>query len=1033
MEKQMIRNMFKKLEFVRIAFVASVGLPLFITSVNAQNPSPAPGEATAAAVVVTGSNIPTAEEVTANPLDTLTTADIDRSGASDVLNVLIKRNPDFVGAGNVGNSNANIASGTTQGGAIIAIRGLPTLVLLGGRRIADSAAIASGGAQFTDVNLFPTSLISRIEVLKDGASALYGSEAVGGVVNIFLKDDFNGVDVGYRYGFTVESGIAERKAWVIAGVGNDTTHVTAGFQYDEQDALFLRERAYSRVPGGVTTTFGGVGRDNLLGGTKFYLLQGEDPLQPFGGAAINSPFDNPAITGGMIAPPPPDPTGTNPANPGQYAQLPFTNGQPTYSRVAQGVITSYDLSQVPTSTLDLANTNAYASFDHQIFGKQLEVFGEFLFTHNHNLSFLNAQPLNNGTGVIILGSQRVDPNTGNLVAENRGTPAPFNPFQLSIDSNTLVGNYRLFANNRYQTNPRTFMNDSTFYRVLGGIKSQINKDWYAEVAAYYSHYGIDFVNGGLVNATALNDLINNGNGSGIAPTATTNDGGYLDFFALDPTAGPRGISQAAYASIFGEDIRRQDSYQRVFDAKIVGFPIELPGGPLGVSVGAEYRIEGFKINDSPEIFVGSVPIEEVNRGRFIDSFYGELAIPIVGSEMNIPGIYNLEVRLAGRYDHYEGISTDAKVPKYSIRYQPIKDVTLRGTYSNSFVAPTLIALFGPPGEGFSDVVDFHEGAGPEDQAQVLVPTNPGLTPATAESYTAGIVYSPHFVPGLTITVDFFKTLEQNIVGTLGGGTILTSVEKLGTASPYYNLVTFGNFQGQTGATPITGPGPNNSGGLTGNLAATFYIDQLLNVGAQRETGWDLTAHYTVDLQRWGQLELGVNSVVFVSQDLRINKQSPYYNISGLVGSEFFGTNPDYKITFLLEHRWQGFTLSLNANYIPEMLNATGATPATDDQSTYDTVDDYWTMDGRLSYTFHCTPAPGAAVDAKDAKDGKSIAAAPGMLTPLQKMLDNTTLTVGCNNMFDETPPFVAGANSATNLATYDPFGSFVYFEINKKF
>src|ERR1700680_3014727 len=153
MEKQMIRNMFKKSEFVRIAFAASVGLPLFIvTSAFAQN------EATANAVVVTGSNIPTAEEVGANPVDTVTTADIDRSGQQDVLTVLQKRNPDFVGGGNLGNTNANVASGLTQGGAIISIRGLPTLTLLEGRRVADSAAIAVGAAQFQDVNLFPTSL-----------------------------------------------------------------------------------------------------------------------------------------------------------------------------------------------------------------------------------------------------------------------------------------------------------------------------------------------------------------------------------------------------------------------------------------------------------------------------------------------------------------------------------------------------------------------------------------------------------------------------------------------------------------------------------------------------------------------------------------------------------------------------------------------------------------------------------------------------------------------------------------------------------
>ena len=1012
----MIRNMFKKSEFIRIAFVASVGLPLFIVT-NAFAQATAPGEATTTAVVVTGSNIPTAEEVTAEPVDTVTTADIDRSGGQDVLTVLQKRNPDFVGGGNIGNSNANISSGLTQGGAIISIRGLPTLTLLGGRRVADDAAIATGGAQFQDVNLFPTALISRIEVLKDGASTLYGSEAVGGVVNIFLKEDFTGVDMGYHYGFTVESAIAERKAWVIAGVGNEDTHVTAGFQYYEEDPLFSRQRDYSAGTGkgGVTGTIPGEGID----ANGHWEILGFNPLTPFAPPTLNSPFDNPAVVAGSITP-----------------AMGFGALSGSYNNVTSAFIHTYDLSQRPTSTLDVSDTNAYASLAHQIFGKQLEVFREFLYTHNHNLSFLNAQPISNASqpAVVILGSVRVDPITGLQVAENRGAPAPYNPFTGSIDgASTGGGAYTLIALQRYNAfDPRTFTNDGSFYRVLGGIKSQINQDWYAEVATYYSHYSIDFVNGGLVNATALNNLIENGNGSGLAPTATSNPGGYLDFFAVNPLIGPSGIPLSEFSTIFGEDIRKQDSYQRDFDAKIVGFPITLPGGPLGVSVGAEYRIEGFKVSDSLEDFVGSVPIKEINRGRFIDSFYGELAIPIVGSEMNIPGIYNLNIGLSGRYDHYEGISTDSKIPKYTLRYQPIKDLTLRGTYSNSFVAPTLYELYGPVSEGFSPTLDF--GFGPEDQAQVESGSNPNLTPATAESYTAGIVYSPHYVPGLTITVDYFRTLEQNIATPIGGGVILTSVENLGSASPYYNLVAFGNFPGQPGAHPVTGPGPNNSGGLHNHMLTTFYLDVEQNIGAFRVEGFDLSAHYDVDLQRWGQLELGINSVVFTKQDERLNAQSPYFNVSGLIQAEGADATPDYKITFLVEHRWQGFVLSLNVNYIPEVLNSVGQDPSQVDQSTLTPVNAFWTMDGRLSYTFHETPAPGAAVDAKDAKDGKSVAAAaPGALTPLQKMLDNTTLTVGCNNMFNEQPPTVTGDNSNTSLETYDPYGQFVYFEINKKF
>jgi hypothetical protein len=234
----MITNALKMLGSLRATLVAAAGVPFLIAASafaqNDLNSAPAAGEATGERIVVTGSYIPTAETVTASPVDTLSQQDVKISGAEDVLTVLQRRNPDFVGAGNIGQTNANIASGGTLGGSVIAIRGFPSLVLFEGRRIADSAAIAVGGVQFSDVNLFPTTLISRIEVLKDGASALYGSEAVGGVVNIFLKDNYQGAELGFRYGTTVEGAVAERRGYLVAGVGNDTTQITASHRPEER-------------------------------------------------------------------------------------------------------------------------------------------------------------------------------------------------------------------------------------------------------------------------------------------------------------------------------------------------------------------------------------------------------------------------------------------------------------------------------------------------------------------------------------------------------------------------------------------------------------------------------------------------------------------------------------------------------------------------------------------------------------------------------------------------------------------------------
>jgi iron complex outermembrane receptor protein len=992
----------KTLGILRVALAAALGLPFLLTaSAFAQGP-----EATTERVTVTGSYIPTAEEVTASPLDTVTSADVQRSGQQDVLTTLQTRNPDFVGAGNLGNTNANIAAGSTLGGSVIQIRGLPTLVLFEGRRIADSAAI-SVGSQFTDVNLFPAALISRIDVLKDGASALYGSDAIGGVVNIFLKDDFRGAELGFRYGTAVEEAVAERRGYAMAGVGNDTTQIMVGMQYYEIDPLFERQREFSKLDGGVTTTFGGVGRDNLGGGTTFYLMNGTDPRN-YAAVGVNSPFQVGVLPGSIPLPPPAG------ANPGQYSMMPQA-----YHVVPQSTITSFDLSTIPNSTLDQQRTNINASMSHQIFGKQLELFGNMMYANNHSESFLNAQPLSNGTGVIILGSQRVDPNTGLIVPENRGPAAMWNPFQESVDGNTLSGRYRLFVNQRYQTNPRIFTQTANFYRFLGGLRSQITPDWNFETAAFYSRYDIEFINRNLVDANTLNAMIAGKDLQG-------NDIPALDFFARQPVGtGPNQISQAQFDTIFGSNFRTLDSFQRVFDAKITGYPFSLPAGKVGLAIGGEYRVEGFKVADSPEIFVGSVPIGQINVKRDIESAFVELQIPIVSSAMHIPGIYNLELDLAGRYDHYQGVSEDAKVPKVSLRYQPIPDLTLRSTFSNSFVAPNLFQTNGPASTGFTTTIDL--GFGPEDQAQVKSGANPDLVPSTAQAITAGMVYSPKFVPGLTISADYFRTLQQLIVSTLGSSLILNSVEQLGTGSPYANLVAFNNFPGQPGAHGVTGPGQ-----LHGNLASVFVLDVNQNIGAISIEGWDLSARYNMDLRTWGQLELGINAVVFARYDQKTLPTSHYFNLQGLDFTEGGGGIPDYKLTFLLEYRLGGLTYSANANYIPELRNAIGQDVENSDQSTFDVIDDYFSVNMRLSYEFgKGYVEPTAPVT--ESKDGKNTVPGAATTAWYTRLLNGTTLAVGCNNIFDKDPPFVNGANSATDLSLYDGFGRFVYFEISKKF
>ena len=224
--------------------------------------------------VVTGSNIPQAADALAIPVAVVDNQVIQDSGVfSDTLDILRKVAPNISG---IGQENAQIDTASNFGGAQVSLKGLPTLVLVDGRRVANDPAEATGGAQFVDLNLIPPAAIERVEVLQDGASAIYGSDAIGGVINIILKKDYNGWETGAHYGLSTAAGhYEERSGYLVGGVSNDKTSITVSFDYAQHDQLFLADRPYTNPIYG-TYTPPEVGAievyDNTSGSDNFYQL-----------------------------------------------------------------------------------------------------------------------------------------------------------------------------------------------------------------------------------------------------------------------------------------------------------------------------------------------------------------------------------------------------------------------------------------------------------------------------------------------------------------------------------------------------------------------------------------------------------------------------------------------------------------------------------------------------------------------------------------------------------------------------------------
>src|ERR1700720_2418931 len=285
MEKPMIKNVPKLLGLIRVAFVACVGFPLIIaSSARAQEATPAPPgpggtEATAERVIVTGSNIPTAEEVGPNPVDTYRRDDITRLGVRTPTDV-IQRIPAVSGS----NLGENVTNGGSGGATQVNIRGIEpkeTLILQDGRRLADVGFAGS----FVDFNVFPLGLIDHIDILKDGASPIYGTDAVAGVVNVFLIHRFRGLEVYGSYGNT-NLGFAndrgEETAYLLAGTGDDKTNIVVYAGIYNAAAIYSRDPQISHDAD-----------KNLYGGFdgRSGNLAGRVPSRYFLGLA-QAPFNN---------------------------------------------------------------------------------------------------------------------------------------------------------------------------------------------------------------------------------------------------------------------------------------------------------------------------------------------------------------------------------------------------------------------------------------------------------------------------------------------------------------------------------------------------------------------------------------------------------------------------------------------------------------------------------------------------------------------------------------------------------------------
>ncbi|HVZ66176.1 MAG TPA: TonB-dependent receptor [Lacunisphaera sp.] len=771
--------------------------------------------------VVTGSYIPAAaDEANALPVQVIDTKSIEMTGVTkSALDLLRKAVPQIVGGNNIGVENGNIAGNSTNGGSQVALRNTSTLVLIDGQRAAFDPVSGTGGYQFVDLNIIPVSAVERIEVLTDGASAIYGSDAVSGVVNIILKKNFQGGEIGGSYGFEKASRTGamyrERSGHVMFGANSDKTNITVSAEWSRSDPLYERDYNYTSPTVGLTVSYAGVVND---ASGNFYKL-------------------NPSLT-----------------------EAPATPQRSLADLVAAGVYiptsiddvaNAFDLSTRPTFLGALDKQVATFSLEHHI-NDNLKVSSSFLYAKTSNKYNLNPQPLF-------------------LTINNPSDPTSFNLPGIPItDAKAQIRNRFMNAGNR------DYINDTDTLRGTIQLDGKINSDWNWSADALYNTADqhavstnqilnsalVAGIQSGLINFTAINQDLGNlatagvlGDAQVISKSKIIAYDARLNGRLFDLPTGPVYIAA-------GVGYRKETSSVTA-DKNSVNNPVT---GTSAWNFGVSVDPFAAQRNIKSMFLEAKVPVTSPENhipGLYTVSLDGAIRHEIY-SDTDDPTVPKISLRWLPFDDQFAIRSTFSKSFSAPILY------SLFGPTSSG-ATPSLGGLTAYDGSGNAI------GAFPNVQGQQQSGSNPTLKPSKSKNYTVGFIYSPRKFKGLSFSVDYYNIHETDIVGSLAStSTMIQDVEQFGPASQYAPYIHLGNF-GQLGGTNVTAPGQLHIN------PANVYVDQFnANVASQNQDGMDITLKYGFD-SHVGRFDLTSTWVYLRSFRIQPSAGQPFDEYVGFNG------------------------------------------------------------------------------------------------------------------------------------------------------
>jgi iron complex outermembrane receptor protein len=900
-------------------------------------------------ITVVGSRIKRTDIETSQPVFVLERQDLQRTGLTSVGDILQDLSTNGATLNTTFNNGGN---GETR----VDLRNLGsnrTLVLVNGRRWVSSL----DGA--VDLNTIPISVIERVEVLKDGASAIYGSDAIAGVINITTRDNYDGAEASAYVGENEEGDGQIQFYDFTVGSSTDRASAVLNVSYAKQESILAGDRAISAVP---LTNFGG---NNV-----------------FTGASSTTPFGRFGVTG----------------RPGTFTLIPGRPG------TASGDFKPFDL---VTDGFNFAPDNYL-----QTPQERTAVYAQARYNITDNIRFTTSAVINERKSEQLLAAMPLTFGTINVGLAAFPIPATnvYNPFGADI--------FRAQYRNTRQL--RSFNQDVDTFYFSGGFDGAFDLferslSW--DVNYIYSDNEARDITFGLFDLNRLRQGLGpsfrDANGVARCGTPTAVIAGCVP---INIFTGPNAMTQEMidYASFTAQDTAYKKLYS--YTANLTGDLFELPAGPLGFAAGYEYRREdGF---DQPDALIASGAstgnIRQPTSGGFaLNEFYTEFNIPIL---KDLAFAETLEVAIAARYSDYSNFG-DTTNPKFGFRWKPFADLLVRGNYADGFRAPSVSELFLGNSDSFPTVTDpcsassrptgnvlsnCRNGIGgirgtpagyqqTNSQIRITIGGNANLLPEEARSKTLGLVYSPSFVEGLDLYLDWYNIEITNSIGARSGGFILNDC--------YVN--------GNLDACALI------SRNALGDVDDLFAGNQNLPGGTEVE-GYDFTVDYRFDTD-FGKF--------------RVNWDSAYVSYYGDIGQPdggnvvgvYFDREPLWRIRSNIATNWQlgDWGATLTARYVTAL-----------DEDCSVVVDTAFGI-GQPELANLCSNPDGSPQNPfGENQIGDT------WYFDLQGTWDapwNGRVTAGVRNLFDENPPIAYSTFANSFDPQYEVPGRFWYMQYSQKF